>query len=176
MEELIKFQRLREVLEEYAIKLRNKYQDALIENDRIASGDLLNSVEYITHFEDGDYWIGLSLEEYWKYVEYDTKPHMPPVSAILKWIQVKPLLPTPNKDGKLPTPEGLAWAIAKTIEKYGTRGTSDFGETNKELAVEYEEKIKDAIYEDLDNGVYKIMRTLWVDGYEIRRRNREMKF
>lgn len=39
MEELIKYDHLKEVLERYAIALRNEYQDNLIRSDRVASGD-----------------------------------------------------------------------------------------------------------------------------------------
>lgn len=170
MDTLIKFENLAKVLTDYAIEVRNKYQDSLIMNDRIASGDLLNSIEYTTHFDGNDYWVGLQLEDYWKYVENDTEPHMPPVSAILKWVQVKPVLPKPNS--KLKTPLQIAWAKAKAIEKFGTKGSHDLSITNKELSEEYEERIKEAIDKDLGESCHSVIKTLYVDGYERVGRNR----
>ena len=121
-EDLIKLPRTAEVLGRYGMEVRNGYQDKLIEHNRIANGRLLNSIEFFTEIDGNNYEVYLRLEDYWKYVENDTVPHMPPVNKILEWVRVKPVLPRP-KDGRLPTPEGLAWAIARTIEKEGTEGT-----------------------------------------------------
>ena len=43
--ELVNLDNLAAVLDEFAVEVRNLYQDKLILHDRIASGDLLNSVE-----------------------------------------------------------------------------------------------------------------------------------
>ena len=55
-----KWTNLEKVLEEYGRELRNKYQDSLINNDRIASGELLNSCEYI--IQKDSYSISVSLQ------------------------------------------------------------------------------------------------------------------
>ncbi len=47
MEELIEWTETYRVLEEFATQLRTLYQDKLINDNRIASGEPLNSVEYI---------------------------------------------------------------------------------------------------------------------------------
>lgn len=93
--ELVTLDNLKAVLEEYGQAVRNLYQDNLILHDRIASGDLLNSVEFRVVEGDHTYEVQLTLAEYWKFVEYDTKPHWPPVAALLEWIRVKPR-PTPS--------------------------------------------------------------------------------
>ena len=46
MDKLIDLPHVQAVMEEMAIAIRNEYQDNLIRNDRIASGDLLNNIEY----------------------------------------------------------------------------------------------------------------------------------
>jgi hypothetical protein len=44
------------------------------------------------------------LPEYWKYVEDGRKSgKYPPLETIKKWIEVKPVLPRPLANGKLPT-------------------------------------------------------------------------
>ena len=158
--ELFRFTHLAAVLEEYAIRVRNEYQDRLILHDHIAGGQLLNSVEFVTHFQGKDYWVGLRLEDYWKYVEYGTKPHTPPYSAILKWVTIKPVLPRPN-DGELPTPEKVAWAIWGKIRKDGTEENPDLRDTVKELNEEMEERITDAIDMDMGDAVDGIIRVLF---------------
>ena len=62
--ELINLEHVRGVLEEYAQAVRNLYQDNLIRSDRIASGDLLNSVEYRVIQDGAEYEVQLSLAEY----------------------------------------------------------------------------------------------------------------
>ena len=154
--ELISFDNLRQTLEEYGQEVRNLYQDKLITNGRIASGDLLNSVEFEVE-GDGQRWEGsLTLAKYWKYVENDTRPHWPPVNKILEWIRVKPVLPRPDKNGKLPTPEGLAFLIARKISRAGTKGTHDLEESIEEINAKYRDKIVMAIAKDGET-LYKVL-------------------
>jgi hypothetical protein len=47
-------------------------------------------------------------------VEFGSRPHMPPVSALIDWVRLKAARGSPN-------PERIAWAIAKTIARRGTR-------------------------------------------------------
>lgn len=157
----IKFTNLARVLTNYAIEVRNNYQDALVRSDRIASGKLLNSVEYITEFNGNEYQVFLQLEDYWKFVEagvngtersqgspFSFKSKRVNVSAILDWIRVKPILPRP-KNGKLPTPQSLAYALATNIAKFGIEGSHDLEETLEQVNARYEKEIMDAIDADL---------------------------
>jgi hypothetical protein len=90
-------------------------------NGTNASGDLSNSIKGIVK-QNGKYIvISIQLQDYWKYVEYGTKPHFPPLDAIKKWISVKPVLPRPLKNGKLPTTNQLAYLIGRKISKVGTK-------------------------------------------------------
>lgn len=140
-----------EVLKEYAIELRNTLQDSYITDDRIATGDLLNSVEYIIEKDDRQIEVSLQLEEWWKYVEEDTKPHFPPPDAMLNYIKAKPILPKPDSNGKLPTPNQLAYLIGRKISEVGTTGTHNVRDTVRLINERYEEKIGQAISEDINN-------------------------
>lgn len=113
------FPNLSAALEQYAAEFRNLYQDKLIAADRIATGELLNSVDYRVVQDGTVYEVRLSLAEYWRYIE-DGRPQgsrMPPPAAILRWIMAKPVLPRPDDRGRVPTPQQLSWAIAKGIKK-----------------------------------------------------------
>ena len=140
-----------EVLKEYAIELRNTLQDSYINDDRIATGDLLNSVEYIIEKDDRQIEVSLQFEEWWKYVEEDTKPHFPPPDAMLNYIKAKPILPKPDRNGKLPTPNQLAYLIGRKISEVGTTGTHNVRDTVRLINERYEEKIGQAISEDINN-------------------------
>lgn len=85
-----------------------------------ASSKLSKSLKSVVKQKGKWIEISISLEDYWKYVEYGTRPHFPPIQAIRKWIDVKPVLPRPMK-GKLPTPDQLAFLIARKISRVGTR-------------------------------------------------------
>ena len=159
--ELINLTRVMETLEEYAQAVRNEYQDNLIRSDRIASGDLLNSIEYHIEQNGMEYEVKLDLAKYWKYVEKgvqgeknSTSPYKNPgwkaFPHILKWISVKPVIPKPNDDGDLPTPKQLAYLITRKIVKNGTEGSNDLQAAIDKINAEYSDKLVYALQEDLD--------------------------
>lgn len=158
----IKFPNLQAVLQEYIEELKIEYENNLLDSDRVASWDLINNIEIVTSFEGYDYWVGFNLKDYWKYVEYGTKPHFPPVDALLKWIKIKPVLPYPNSRGKLPTPNQLAYLIGRKISEVGTEGSHDLAEANKTIHQKYEELIQMALDEDIMDNIDTIMKVLFV--------------
>lgn len=158
----IKFPNLQAVLQEYIEELKIEYENNLLDSDRVASWDLINNIEIVTSFEGYDYWIGFNLKDYWKYVEYGTKPHFPPVDALLRWIEIKPVLPYPNSKGKLPTPKQLAYLIGRKISEVGTEGSHDLAEANKTIHQKYEELIQMALDEDIMDNIDTIVKVLFV--------------
>lgn len=145
MNELIDFTELQQVLQDFAKDIRERYMDVLANNDHIASKKLMDSIKTEVVVGKYSYEITMTLEHYWKYVEYDTKPHFPPPSAILKWIQVKPVIPRPDKNGRIPTPKQLAFLIGRHIDTYGTKGTHDLEQTKDDLFVWYKERLSAAL-------------------------------
>ena len=153
MAELISFDNLLKALEEYAIAVRNEYQDNLIRSDRVASGDLLNNIEFEVLQNGTSFKVNLNLASYWKYLEEGTKPHKPPISALLKWIEVKPILPRPLDNGRLPTPLQLAFAIRHKIGEEGTEGTQDLQKAAQTIDEQWREKIIDAFNKDVQDAM-----------------------
>lgn len=147
--ELISFDNLLQVLGEYGQAIRNEYQDNLIRSDRVASGGLLNSVEFEVIQQGRRFLVNLNLAEYWRFLEEGTKPHLPPISALLDWIKVKPILPRPGDNGKIPTPLQLAFAIRNKIGKEGTEGSQDLQKAQRTIMPQWEEKIADAFTRDV---------------------------
>lgn len=109
---------IQDITNDFVVELKNK----LKANDSYASGDLVNSIRGIVK-QNGKYVvISIQLEDYWQYVENGRKAgKYPPLSAIKKWISVKPVLPRPLKSGKLPTANQLAFLIARKISKVGIK-------------------------------------------------------
>ena len=148
----MEFKNLRSVLLDYAIALQNKYKDNLLLSDRGATGELVKSVKYKLDFKDKEFIIYLDLEDYYKYVENGTRPHFPPVNAILNWVKAKPVLPTPI-NGKLPTTKQLAYLIGRKISEVGTEGSHDLEKSSKTISEEYEELILEALEKDINEDL-----------------------
>lgn len=161
--ELLNLDNVMATLEEYAQEVRNLYQDKLIEGDRISSGKLLNSIEYQVVDNGREYLVQLSLEEYWKYLEYGLpgkeknldRPFRNPgwgaYKHILEWINVKPVIPRPDKNGKLPRPERLAGAITASIVKNGIEPGGELKETLDEVNARYKDKLIYSLRLDTEN-------------------------
>ena len=161
MDKLIDLPHVQAVMEEMAIAIRNEYQDNLIRNDRIASGDLLNNIEYEVTRGDFTYTIYVKMKDYWYFVENGRKAgKMPPIDNILRWITVKPVLPRPNAEGKLPTPQQLAFLIARKIGEEGTEGTQDLRKATDTIWDTFEDRLYEAIDEDVDAAFIQIFHYL----------------
>ena len=109
------------------------YASKLIDTNHTATGNLALNQKHHFVFDGRYYRIYLELEDYWKYREYGTKPHFPPVDKIAEWIRIKPVLPRPNAKGKLPTQNQLAFMIARSISIKGTKPTHTFQHTINEF-------------------------------------------
>ena len=161
MDKLIDLPHVQAVMEEMAIAIRNEYQDNLIRNDRIASGDLLNNIEYEITRGDYTYTIYVKMKDYWYYVENGRKAgKWPPIDNILNWIKIKPVLPRPNAKGKLPTPQQLAFLIARKIGEEGTQGTHDLRKATDTIWDTFEDRLYEAIDEDVDAAFIQIFHYL----------------
>lgn len=111
------FENLTSVLNDFGKFLVEEYKDNLILEDVNASDNLYNSVTYMVERNDKTFEVKLSLADYWVFVEKGRRAggKFPPVSAIERWIEVKPVLPRPMSNGKLPTNKQLAYLIGRKI-------------------------------------------------------------
>lgn len=146
---LISLQATEAVLADYAAEVQRVYKERLVSDDRIATEELINSVQTQIVRNDTAYLVTMNIAEHWKWVEWDTRPHWPPPDALLKWITVKPVIPRPLKNGKLPTPKQLAYLIGKKISEEGTKGSLDLTRTVAEVNAKYEPLLAEALQKDL---------------------------
>ena len=168
--ELLELTELQKVLQDFATDIRDRYRDVLAHNDHIASRKLVDSIKTQVVVGDNAYEVTMTLEDYWKYVEEDTPPHWPPRDAILKWIDVKPIIPRPDDNGRIPSPKQLAFLIGRAMagkspnqEKLknpngGTTGTHDLQQTKEDIPPWWREQISQALGHDMENYIRKLVR------------------
>lgn len=148
-----------DILRELGENVREGYVNKLIRNGRPTTENTLASTVTSTVEVNGTtYSVVLNLQEYWKYVEEGTRPHWPPPSAILHWIEVKPVIPRPDEKGRIPTPKQLAYLIGRKIAREGTKGTHDLKETTDTILGYYEDRIKEALETDCLRYIEKVMQ------------------
>lgn len=157
-EPLLNFENVRKVLEDYADWVAKHYKANLLDSDRNASGKLSSSIR--AYVEAGDRWfeVRMDLEKYWEYVEYNTRPHFPPVEAIQKWIDIKPVIPRPDSQGRIPTTKQLAFLIARKISQVGTRGIPDLGDVEDRADEYFRPRLEEALQADVGAYITRVFR------------------
>lgn len=143
------FRHLRECLNEFGQAFVNQVADNIIEADGIATGEMLNTLDFEVRREDNAYVVYLKHTDYFPYYDEGTEPHWPPSDAIQKWIQDKPIYPEADSNGRLPTVEQLAFLIARKISEDGTEARNVFEKAKATLIPEWEPKFSEALAQDV---------------------------
>ena len=165
MEELIKWEHTIAALKDYAEFFMRTYKDNLYIENHIATGDLMSKMDYVFDVGTGKIEVSLRLEDYWKYIEYDTKPHYPPYKAILDWVKVKFHGNLPNGyDGELPVKtetleKRFAYFTQQKIGEHGTTGTHPMQEAGNEAYAQFNDALEQAISQDIDEAMDVILLT-----------------
>lgn len=143
------FNNLTAILKEFGQEFVNLVADKIIEADGIASGEMLNTLDFDVRKEGGHFTVYLKHTDYFPYFDQGTRPHWPPKDSIIKWIQDKPIYPEADANGKLPTVEQLAFLISRKISEDGTEARNVFDIAKKELIPKYEQLFADALAKDI---------------------------
>lgn len=143
------------ILRDYGEQIINSYRQKLYQGGSNATGLLGNSLSTTVTAEDGIYEVKLNIQDYWKYVEYGRLPgSFPNIDAIRKWIQVKPVIPTVQNNGKLPTLEQLTFLISRGIAENGIEPRYYLNDTLDELDLTpLEEGITRSLEQKFDEGL-----------------------
>lgn len=162
---LLDFTELRKVLEDLAVDIRENYKDVLQDNDHVASRKLLESIKTRVVAGDKSFEVIMDLESYWKYIENGSKPHWLPYDPsihafpdLLRWIQVKPVIPRPDANGRIPTEKQLSYLIARKIANEGTKGTHDLKKTKDNIIPWYRTRISQALGHDMEAYILKVVK------------------
>lgn len=129
---LVSFDNLAAVLNEYGAAVRDAYREEMDVRGKNASGNLSRKVRFEVQggadlFGGAAFEVLLMLPPYWFNVEFGRKPcppskHWVPVDKLIEWIKVKPVIPRPDKNGKIPTVKQLAYLINRAINDPDRRG------------------------------------------------------
>lgn len=145
---------LRAVLEEYGAALLAAYRENLL--PRNAGGDLITTATARVE-SDGEQWsVVFNLQDYWKYIEDGTRPHWPPPGSLIPWIRVKPVIPSPDSRGRIPSEKSLDFLIRRRIagkapdgnggfKPGGTTGSHDLERAEQDLVGQWLPRIQQAL-------------------------------
>lgn len=159
MDELFDLNELLQVLMDLANEIEENYKQKLVDSGHYTTDyALLDSIKTQVVNNDTGYEITMTLNDYWKWLENDTKPHFPPVDKIREWIQIKPIIPRPNALGRKPTENQLAYLIGRKIYNEGTTGTHDLERTKDAVIPMYRERIAQALGHDVENYIRKVFK------------------
>lgn len=164
--ELLKWEHTEAVLRDYALAAEELMKDNLLRDGRVASGFLMDSITTRVVVGRTSLAVEMDLASYWKYVEMDTRPHIPPHLPIFWWVKAKRLLPTNDRTGQVRVrgknkgipytredmEHSLAHAIQHKIGKEGTKGRHTLEETCRQLNAEYAALINTAIEKDFSDA------------------------
>jgi hypothetical protein len=172
-EELITFPKTEEVLKRMAEDVKAGYIDQLNVNKHPTSygqNRLSDTITTIVSVDGQKFSASLKMNYYWKFLEEGTKPHWPPSDAIAKWIEVKPVIPRPDGNGRIPTPKQLAFLIGRAMAgqspnqanlknpQGGTKGTHGFQKTRDAIVPLYVEELERAFNEDIGFYIMRVFK------------------
>lgn len=117
-----------------ARQLLAKYKENLYIEGVPASGKLTTDADAYIKVEGEHVCVYFSLQDYWKYVEYGRQPggRFPPPDKIMQWIKIKPIIPRPGKNGKVPSLKQLAYLISRKIVVEGIKPKNVLSNTLRE--------------------------------------------
>ena len=171
MTELMDLTELHQILQEYAKEAEEIYKYQIALGNKNASRKLVDTIQSNVKVGDQSYEVTLTLQHYWKYIEGGSKgkessppgavypAHFPPPWALERWINVKPILPRPNANGKLPSPKSLSYAMAHSIEKKGIKPYPALQTTKEELNAIYYDRIAKALARDVERYMQMVFAT-----------------
>ena len=143
-------------------KLVERIVKKLQAGNKVATGNLINSITYKYSYTNGQYKIQITGAPYLINIDRGRRAgaKMPPIKPLMAWIKAK-RIPIANsrqttlvKKGRIrPTDQqlrGMAFAIAKNISKRGIKPFPILNEASKILATkQFQSELKRAIVKDL---------------------------
>ena len=156
------------VLEEFGAYFRNLLQDRIIEEDMIASGELLNDLDYVIDAGENEWTVSVKIKDYFKYLDEGTQPagefKNPGWKAypfVRQWIEIKPIYPSVDSEGKTPSVDQLAFLITRSMKENGIEPREVWEPTVKEAVDHYEQKLGDAILEDMGSDIERVLMEIY---------------
>ena len=168
---LIDLEELQKVLQEYAKEAEEIYKYQISLGGHNASRNLVDTIKTRVDYNEQSFEVTMTLNKYWKYIEGGRKgtessppgavykAAFPPVSALMEWISVKPILPREFDGKRSPRPKSLAFLIGRKIKEEGIAPYPAMTQTIEECNKIYRERISAALGHDMLNYIRKIIST-----------------
>lgn len=165
-EELIEFKRTGEVLMRLAEEVRIGYIKNLVRSGHptyFGTGRLTDTITANVTVDGHSFSATLRMNKYWEYLEEGTGPargrdkYWPNSSAIAKWVEIKPVIPRPDSNKKIPTPKQLTFLISRKIHDKGIKGTHDLERAKEEVIPHYYALIEEALTADIGDYLWKMI-------------------
>jgi hypothetical protein len=140
-----------EVITELAVQLRKA--------DKIATGDLIKSLDYDLIEALGTISLNIKAADYLSVVDKGRKKQKtpPPQQAILKWINIKPLPRWRDKKGRFISKKSQAFLIARSIGKNGIKATNVIKKSMNKVRKIQAKLIAEAAQEDIRRLVQNVL-------------------
>lgn len=117
------------VLDMYGEEIKKSLQQQLKQTNKIATGNLYNSIQYEVNISESNASLSIIAADYFQFVDQGVRPGggLPPIENILAWIRTRNIVPPQNrttggrfrKGTRNDRQLNLAWAIAKKIQNEG---------------------------------------------------------
>lgn len=153
-------------------KALTEYGTLLVKNlklavsDHRASGALEKSIEFSVTVNDNVVSLQVTALDYLQWLDQGRKPgKMPPVDSIFKWVKKKGLKPrqqglSKSKRSLQQRQMGLAFAIAKSIEKKGIKPTNLIEPAVEKTDAEAWDALEQAIANAMEFGIKTIIESI----------------
>lgn len=153
------------VLEKYGNQLVDKYKANLRASGRVATGNLVNSVHKEINKDGWSIELDLDLAKYFEQTEWGRGPTKNGGGGelkerILDWIVAKKIVPRPDSNGRVPTPEGLAYVIARKIHNEGYDSKPDLTNAYESIEQQMLRELDAAIDKDIEDEFTLILQGL----------------
>lgn len=151
----MEYTNLYEAIEAYCRDFEAAYKRELEKDGRRATGALIDNLYCEVKSGGATINVILNVADYYRYVEQGRKAgKFPPPDKILQWVRRKPVIPRPDKNGKLPTEKQLAFLIGRKIAEEGTEGKPSLKNSVEEVNRRYVSILQEALEKDF--GVYEM--------------------
>jgi len=123
---------------------------------KVASGSLVNSINYRLQDTANGINVILLANDYLKYVDQGRKPGTyPPIQAIQRWVAIKGL------------PKQAAWAIRTNIFKFGIKPTRVIDKTKR--AIELSRNVNRIYEQRMVDNIVKVIEKSWYESADFKR-------
>lgn len=130
------------------------YKQKMVSAGYDSNGELMR-FKWTTSLKGTLFQLYFTLPDYWQYAENGRRPgKFPPPDAILKWIQIKRLVPS-SHSGKVPSTNQLVYLISRKIALEGTKGKHLLQQTIDETYNTLVDQLVEAITNELEKDIEK---------------------